>query len=75
LNVIETCYIGKVPPNELRQAVEATIAEGLLHDAVRYLADCSTLPGGHSLVELFNLLDICSSFPLSIFEKRCCSPN
>lgn len=56
--ILETVYRGVVDPNELKQAIETAIVEGRRERAIRFLSDCSELVGGHSLHDLYAMLDM-----------------
>lgn len=51
--VVRMTFTGIVPPEELRMAVGRTLELAEEHGALRFLADCRTLEGGHSLFDLF----------------------
>jgi hypothetical protein len=50
--VVETSYSGSLDPRELRDAIETTIRMAGENGTTRFLADLSTLEGGHSIVDL-----------------------
>lgn len=75
LAIIETCYAGKLPPNELRDAVETTIAQGKLHNTQHFLGDCATLEGGHSIIELYELADLITAFQTYRFREAIILPQ
>lgn len=56
LSVIETRYEGIVSLPELRAAVAKTLEFVQKHNAPLLLADCSALRGGHSIVDLYDLV-------------------
>ena len=59
---MQTIYAGRLPPGELRAAAEATLALGQKQRTCRFLADCSTLEGGHSAMDLYELVEfVCAS--------------
>lgn len=51
--LVETLYQGVVTSAELSAAIEATIVAGGLHQCHRFLGDCRTLEGGHTIFDLF----------------------
>mgnify|MGYP000873593975 CR=1 FL=1 len=51
--IVHTTFTGLVPPEDLEAAVQATLALAVAHGALRFLADCRGLEGGHSLFDLF----------------------
>lgn len=58
LPIIETCYEGILSPSELAEAVEQTLAIARAREEQFLLADCTTLIGGHSLFDLYALVDV-----------------
>lgn len=54
--VIETCYEGIVPPPELCAAVAKTLELAQKHNTTLFLANCSALQGGHSILDLYDLV-------------------
>ena len=54
---VETTYEGVIAPDELNTAVVRTLALAHSHQTTLFLADCSQLVGGHSLVDLSHLID------------------
>jgi protein-tyrosine phosphatase len=61
LDAVLTVYAGVIPPASLQEAVEATVASGKQHGSTRFLADCSGLQGGHSVVDLYGLVHLIES--------------
>lgn len=55
---VETRFAGRVEPDVLRTAAVATLHCGAEHGTHRYLADCTLLEGGHSVLDLYGLLEI-----------------
>ena len=55
--VVETRYTGHMPKNDLRAAVAATIAAAAEHGTARFLSDCQKLLGGHTVVDLFVIVE------------------
>jgi hypothetical protein len=53
--VIETTYSGLINPDELKAAVYETLNQAQLHGAGLLLGDCTTLVGGHSVIDLYYL--------------------
>jgi hypothetical protein len=64
LAVIETVYSGRIGASELRSAVESTISAFRSTGALRVLSDCTRLEGGHSIVDLYALVDLLGSLAL-----------
>ena len=55
LGAVMTIYSGVIPIESLTEAVKETLALAKEHDTHRFLADCSALKGGHSIVDLYYL--------------------
>ena len=62
---VETRYEGILRPDELRAAVAATLEAGGIHHTRSFLGDCTKLEGGHSIVDLYPLVDLVESFDSS----------
>jgi hypothetical protein len=58
LDAVFTEYYGEMPPDELYEAVQTTIQLSQDHGTTRFLADCSALQGGHSIVDLYDLASL-----------------
>lgn len=70
LGVVETVYAGALSRAELETAVKETIDVGREHNAFRYLADCRTLEGGHSLVDLYNMASLVEASGINLDGLR-----
>jgi hypothetical protein len=57
---VELIYSGNVGPKELQEALAAAADLSRRSKAALFLADCSSMIGGHSLMDLFHLI---STFP------------
>lgn len=68
--VVVTSYIGLIEQKALEEAVLTTIAMGQRYEAIRFLADCRNLEGGHSIVDLFDLVKMLDGMdlPLNVRE-------
>ena len=55
LDAIMTVYSGALSPEMLQNAVQETIIYAQQRGTWRLLADCSTLEGGHSIVDLYEI--------------------
>ena len=55
--IIETSYSGLLGKDELFDAFRATVALAQASGTTRFLADCTLLEGGHSIVHLYTLVD------------------
>lgn len=55
--IVETSYIGRLSLPELFEAVQETLATVRQTQKYCLLGDCSALEGGHSLVDLFGMID------------------
>lgn len=53
VDAVVTTYVGLISPESLKQAVEGTMALGLEKGTSKFLADCTALEGGHSIVDLY----------------------
>jgi hypothetical protein len=75
--VIETVYSGDLDPVELREAVDATLLLSQEHSASRFLGDCSGLLGGHSVFDLYGLVEFLQSvgFPDGFKEALLVPPE
>ena len=54
--IIEVIYDGVVAPSELVEAFTAALAAGQEHKSLLFLADISELKGGHSIVDLLDIV-------------------
>lgn len=63
--VVETIYTGDVTSDELSAAFEETVAVAVRHSTTLVLSDCSTMRGGHSIVELYALAKELEAHPIS----------
>ena len=61
IDTVLTVYSGVIPPNLLVEAVQSTIAMAHQAGTRKYLADCSTLEGGHSIFDLYDLAKLIES--------------
>ena len=75
LRIVETRYAGRVEPNELRAAATATLACGEEQGTHRYLADCTALEGGHSVLDLYALVEILSDVRPTAFREAILLPQ
>lgn len=57
-NYVETQYAGVLTGEELRAAVHATLDAGKAAGTHDYLGDCTAMEGGHSVVDLYPLVDL-----------------
>lgn len=58
LPFLETRYSGVLTPAELSAAVQATINMVRTHELYQLLGDCTALEGGHSVFDLYALVDV-----------------
>jgi hypothetical protein len=56
--IIEIEYTGAVTPDELIAAFEVLAKEAQVRNSYKILADCSHLEGGHSILNLYYLIDL-----------------
>lgn len=68
--IVETLYSGWMSPSELKDAVEATLSVAREHAAMRYLSDCAGLQGGHSVFDLYGIVDFLESCGFSRLSKE-----
>lgn len=54
--VIEVIYDGMVTPAELHAAFASALAEGTATSCMLFLANLTALQGGHSIVDLYELI-------------------
>lgn len=59
--VIETTYAGFLSPEEVAAAIAQTMELVRAHGVTRLLADCTTLEGGHSIVDLLAFVESVAS--------------
>lgn len=59
--IIETAYVGLLDHAELEAAVRATIELAQRTGTLRFLADCSRLEGGHSIMALYGIANTLSA--------------
>jgi len=60
--IIEIVFADTVTSEELGHAFHATTELATQHEISLFLADCTTLSGGHSVFDLYGLADALSSF-------------
>lgn len=63
LDAVLTVYSGVIAPPDLQQAAAATLNLAREHGTRRLLGDCTTLEGGHSIVDLYGLGQLLESMP------------
>lgn len=68
--IVETRYSGVLMPAELTAAVRETLAVGQRQGYTRFLGDCTELAGGHSIVDLYNLVDLVESARVGLDIKE-----
>jgi hypothetical protein len=56
--IVETRYSGFMTPAELSAAVQETIQAAKNNERSLFLGDCTELEGGHSLFDLYGLVDM-----------------
>jgi len=54
---IETVYAGQLTPAELNASVQENLRVAQRESLYRFLSDCSTLQGGHSILDLYAVTD------------------
>ena len=55
---IEIQYVGQVTNQDLESAFRDAVTLANEHQIIRFLADCSSLTGGHSIVDLYAVIDL-----------------
>jgi hypothetical protein len=60
--IIEIVFADAVTSDELGHAFHATVELATEHEVSLFLADCTTLTGGHSVFDLYGIADALSSF-------------
>ena len=75
--IVETVYSGSLTPTEVERAVRGTLALGVEHSATRFLTDCAGLTGGHSITDLYGMLEILlsSGLPYTVREAVVLPPS
>ena len=73
--IVETTFSGRVDPTELRQAALTSLEHGKKNGTSRFLVDCSRLEGGHSVVDLYGLLELLVADPPSGFREAVLMPH
>jgi hypothetical protein len=63
-------YSGVIPPEALVEAATTTLALGRQHGTKRFLADCTALEGGHSIVDLYNLAKLLESVGIPVGTRE-----
>lgn len=53
--VVETVYSGVLSPEDLESAIDESLTAAREHRVARFLADCSGLQGGHSILDLYGM--------------------
>lgn len=59
--VIETTFSGNITPGELGAVVEEAMALARRHTTFLFLADCMGLEGGHTVFDLYGLVEFLKS--------------
>jgi hypothetical protein len=67
--IIETLYAGILTPSDLSDAVIGTWEYSRLNNIYNLLSDCTRLEGGHSVVDLYGLIDLLADMP-KIYKIR-----
>jgi len=55
LPIIETSYSGRLTKNDLSSAIRETLAVARTHGRILFLGDCTSLDGGHTIIDLYFL--------------------
>ncbi|MFM8331837.1 MAG: hypothetical protein ACKN9T_09120 [Candidatus Methylumidiphilus sp.] len=70
LGIVETVYSGLISPAELQAVARATLDFGLEHASDLYLGDCGNLQGGHSIFDLYAIVDLLEACGFSRLAKE-----
>lgn len=70
LDVVELIYKGKVTPADLHEALLAAAKLARENNSILFLADCSEMEGGHSVVDLYGLISLYESVGLHLKMKE-----
>ncbi len=63
--IVESTFSGLLSPAELTAGFTGSVALGKQGDTLLFLADCTALEGGHSLLDVFSLLNMFESMGLN----------
>ncbi len=69
-NLVELIYKGKVTPVDLQDALLAAVKLANENNSILFLADCSEMEGGHSVVDLYGLISLYESVGLHLKMKE-----
>lgn len=59
--IIELTYYGIITPKELKDAFDAAVSLSMKEGSTLFLADCTEMVGGHSVIDLYALISIFES--------------
>ena len=65
-NFVELVYLGKVTPQELHQALVAAVSLSKENNTQLFLADCTEMEGGHSVIDLYSLISLYDNIGLKL---------
>jgi hypothetical protein len=63
--IIELTYSGSISPQELKEAFDASLLLAEKEKILLFLADCTNMIGGHSVVDLYSIITLLESTGLS----------
>ncbi len=69
-NLVELIYKGKVTPADLHEALQAAVKLARENNSILFLADCSEMEGGHSVIDLYGLIALYESVGLQLKMKE-----
>jgi len=69
-DLVELVYKGKVTPADLHEALLAAVKLAKENNCILFLADCSEMEGGHSVVDLYGLISLYESVGLQLKMKE-----
>ena len=75
--IVEAVYSRSISPAEVEGAVRSTLALGVEHSATRFLTDCTELTGGHSITDLYGMMELLlsSGLPYTVREAGVLFPS
>lgn len=69
-NLVELIYKGTVSPADLHEALLAAAKLARENNCILFLADCTDMEGGHSVVDLYGLISLYESVGLQLNMKE-----
>lgn len=69
-NLVELIYKGTVSPADLHEALLAAAKLARENNSILFLADCTDMEGGHSVIDLYGLISLYESVGLQLKMKE-----